>query len=1176
MSESNLDDDDDSFPVFHIDNATPELIAAVINHDLGTASNKSGENLAGGFKLSVTVSKKQMQQGAMTELLKHLKRGTTTRDENGSSCKSSAQSIAVKGDGSGNARMESTTGSIALAAEPVSAHVSAPSLSSSKPGNGSTASAKGSKIKRAHDPGNSREGSKNTAASNATSGAETTLQRVENKPTGGSSASSKHIEGNPPLPVEDSSKKDTGGASAPSKHVEGKSPLAVEDSSKKNTSSSSTSSKNVQVKPPLPVQGSSKKNKTTDLHDAAAKNDLKRVIKLLHARADVNAKDENGRLPLELATMSEVWRAFASRMPPPACKLLEAATQGDAIAMRLLLAKGADAQTKDFEGLNALHAAAYAGHLEAVTVLLDHSGQKFVEIRTSKAANGIATSKGWFLQRFGQGGLTPLHVASAVDCPLIVNLLAQRGANLDAQTTTDCETALHIAASLSSHGCIKALITHGASTLTRTKWEQTPLHLAAETGNETICKMLMKADAGAINAKDAWGNTPVHIIMQVSKQRKALEMIRVMVYMGTDLSLRNNLEQSVLDVARGLKWTFAQALPEHQNHTKTFPEVEENKKILPHKTTEVSAFFQIYFKIPKAAPASMTQAIPLPDKGTFTLFKLTHVTADLIAAILKLLHDHLGPDFAARPDGVADTGSGEFVLSIAVPKRTGQHGAMMTLMSLLMQRAVGGNGNGGKSCGEAGAAESSKAHDFTTDMSPVCTEKTDAAAVTLKALNQVQHWRDIANNDNESGANKAAASLSASKAGNALQNILPSPSSQKDLDLSAATTVSNIVDPQELSNLHIPAARNDVKAVRELLTGGADPYMKDSNGCLPIDLAKSPPVWKVFSEWMSYPTSYTIWDAVKDGDAAAVKIFLSKRNQFDVHMIHMTKNEGFSLVHLAAKLGHEDVLLVLIDFGGPLLTNLLLPGAIDVVGDEKKEGYTPLHMAAAYNHTHIVNALVKRGVFLEYRTVDTDLEGFTPLHIAAKFGSEESLRSLISNGAHLDAKTGLGLKSALHIAAERGHDGVCRILIEAAADRNRTIITAKDAWGRTPLYAAVEAKNEAICQILVNSDRSAIGMKDQIGLTPLHVAADYVYEDICKMLLEADPTVINSKDNNGNTPLHILIQSTRPGQKVDVAKLLVSMGSDVKAKNKRGLIPLDIARERGLLDICVSTMLEWV
>ncbi|KAJ3118262.1 hypothetical protein HDU96_002995 [Phlyctochytrium bullatum] len=522
------------------------------------------------------------------------------------------------------------------------------------------------------------------------------------------------------------------------------------------------------------------------------------------------------------------------------------------------------------------------------------------------------------------------------------------------------------------------------------------------------------------------------------------------------------------------------------------------------------------YPLNQAAPP-MTQATPPPDEGAFTLFKLTHLRADVVAAVLKVLRDHLGPGFAARPDGAGDTGSGsgEFELSIAVPKGPGKHGAAMEMMDLLMQCGVGGNGSGENSCGDASAAGLNKVIDSSAaaEVGPAIVERTEDAAGTMIASTQEQDYEEVDVSVTKVLAWLAIAALTLAAALLLMPKILRR---------------SLVLLTPELSYLHIAAARNDAKAVKELLVGGADP------------------------------------DAVNDGDATAVKIFLSKRDPSD---LYTSRSDCFALAHVAAMRGDEDVLHVLIDFGGALVANITLHGRIDVVGEEKKEGYTPLHMAAAYNHAHIVNALVKRGAFPETRTSDPDLEGFKPLHIAAKFGSEESLKSLISHEAPLDAKTQFGLETALHIAATKGHDGVCRILIDA--DRNRTIITAKDAGGRTPLYAAVEAKNEAICQILVNADSSPIGMKDQIGYTPLHVAADHAHEAICKMLLEADSSVINAKDNNGNTPLHTLIQSTRPGRKVDVAKLLVSMGADLKAKNKRGLTALDMARKHGLNEIAL-------
>ena len=194
-------------------------------------------------------------------------------------------------------------------------------------------------------------------------------------------------------------------------------------------------------------------------------------------------------------------------------------------------------------------------------------------------------------------------------------------------------------------------------------------------------------------------------------------------------------------------------------------------------------------------------------------------------------------------------------------------------------------------------------------------------------------------------------------------------------------------------------------------------------------------------------------NAVKGGDLQTVKGLL----EVDPELVETTDAAGVSsLLHAAYKqhhgiaelllqqsqdltlweaaaFGKHERLLHLLDRGFRL--NVFSP-----------DGFTPLGLACFFGHPACVKLLLERGADAN-AAAQNDMQ-VRPLHSAVARAPEDAaavnVRALIGAGADVNA-TQQGGYTALHQAADRGHEAVVKVLLGAGARAD-----ARSAAGRTP------------------------------------------------------------------------------------------------------------------------------
>jgi len=247
---------------------------------------------------------------------------------------------------------------------------------------------------------------------------------------------------------------------------------------------------------------------------------------------------------------------------------------------------------------------------------------------------------------------------------------------------------------------------------------------------------------------------------------------------------------------------------------------------------------------------------------------------------------------------------------------------------------------------------------------------------------------------------------------------------------------------------------------------------------------------------------------------------------------------------------------------------------------------TPVHEAAAVGDVDKIHFLVEAGLDLW----DTDNSGYNFIHIAAFNNRTNVILRYLQHCAEpleitpaepdIDRRCRSNRKTALHVAANRGHFESCIALLKCGAD-----IGALDKGRWTPLHDAVVCRNEPaaakVIQALYETAPSLILALTTDKETPLHLAARHGRLGAVRVLVEilADRCgeVLSMPDIDGWTPLHSAVDSCRP-EVVQVIVNAVNSTCDAhslyKLTDKAGRSALQLAQSLPDSDEVVRMLLS--
>ena len=250
------------------------------------------------------------------------------------------------------------------------------------------------------------------------------------------------------------------------------------------------------------------------------------------------------------------------------------------------------------------------------------------------------------------------------------------------------------------------------------------------------------------------------------------------------------------------------------------------------------------------------------------------------------------------------------------------------------------------------------------------------------------------------------------------------------------------------------------------------------------------------------------------------------------------KNEGFENLHWAAKNGHEQVVLFLLESG------------VDIEIKDNKKGLTALHKAAASGHTNVVQLLLQRGANIEAR----DGDGNTPLLRATTKRNPKTVQLLLQAGANVEAEPRAG-GTALILAAWYEDDEIVQLLLDYGANIEKTL----ERNSATALIEAARHDHIKMVNFLLNKGAN-IDAKDKSSLTSLSWAVKEGRSDVVRILLEKGAD-IEAREHTPRAYTY-LIRNAEEGNDAGV-RLLLEHGAKIEARDKYGGTAILRAVDRG-------------
>ena len=287
------------------------------------------------------------------------------------------------------------------------------------------------------------------------------------------------------------------------------------------------------------------------------------------------------------------------------------------------------------------------------------------------------------------------------------------------------------------------------------------------------------------------------------------------------------------------------------------------------------------------------------------------------------------------------------------------------------------------------------------------------------------------------------------------------------------------------------------------------------------------------------PFDETLLIACRHGQDLIVQN-LMQRIKFDI-------SDGRA-VNVAAAAGHTGVLTHFMDFSLKNAEN----GKKFLSYDFNANAASLLHLAATNGHEKVIDCIfihcrssssevVEDSVYINQKD---ELSGRTPFFTAVMSGQENIVRNFLARGAQIKAHG----TTAVHTAAEHGHEEILRILLEVAIKvytnntgelahmYPRTLLLSRDTRGETPLHKAAGNGHSAVVALIIwylsrfgystsrDEDTDALEstcLRSAEKCSASHLAAKGGHLDVLKLLIDNGVSIEAKTEGEGWTVLHL-------------------------------------------------------
>lgn len=278
---------------------------------------------------------------------------------------------------------------------------------------------------------------------------------------------------------------------------------------------------------------------------------------------------------------------------------------------------------------------------------------------------------------------------------------------------------------------------------------------------------------------------------------------------------------------------------------------------------------------------------------------------------------------------------------------------------------------------------------------------------------------------------------------------------------------------------------------------------------------------------------------------------------------HLAKAEDAELEKTTLKLlDSEEVMMAINQVAH--LSNFKFPGYSQLFPKQ----VTPLHLASSFG---LLSMVVLFGAAHQKDLDNPDSFGWTALHRAAENGHEQIVKFLMEKDCDVNLAATFG-GTALHRAAKNGHARIAALLLGS----EKILVDVQDNYGGTALHRAARDGHKMVAQLLFDNGAdvnrkysfiAALTMLKKNGFIDANATSrGYQYVDVWRSQDEAmarNEAEITARERlQGGTALHEAAGSGDEG----VVKLLLQSGAMVDALDNFGATPLHRAAYNGHIE----------